>query len=411
MSVLSQLLKLSKTPETKVIDRGDFDPKFLQRASDTGLDRVAGTEIHSEYFNSPELPAQSIFDMEGMPYVITQSDRTGASRLITGIDDVKFADPVIARGGQDFTIDNSAAWASGEGPINDIYRVGQFLKKQTGKDPVLMPWRMSPTGSDFANMTYETMVEYARSAFSKSDKNRLNKLIKQHIPDFKGIDSPDAKAQIGALSGDPRKALQHQMDKEFWKSSGLDYGKVRLAIADPNQMHSRTGNLQNVSMLDLAGGIKDSQHPAYPFEIYGDVVGRLTEEVPAWALDPRRIKGLENDEPLRQVNLPKFTDDDRRSLEMGAMGGVITDKQLKRLEKLIATGLLGGAGSAYADEGAGVLDAIPSEQDALTDGIGFEPQMGFGDYMAGMGIRLLDLLGPDMRGNVGDSTLYGNEYQ
>jgi len=62
--------------------------------------------------------------------------------------------------------------------------------------------------------------------------------------------------------------------------------------------------------------------------------------------------------------------------------------------------------------GMGLLSALPQEAEAdpMTDGIGFEPQMGFGDYMQTMGANILDQL-IDIRGNVGDGTLYGNEYR
>lgn len=418
MSILSALLRGAKDASELVLDRGDFDPRFAERKSEKALNELSGTKISSEYFNSPELPSQSIFDMEGQPYVITQSDRTGASRLITGIDDVIFNNPVIARGGQDFTIDNEAAWASGAGPIGQIKDLGDLLKKQTGKDPILMPWRMSPTGSDFANMTHEVMLELARSSFSKTDKKKLDKLISQHIGGWKGLDNPESTAQFASLTGDPRKALQKQMDKNF-RQAGLDYSKVRLAIADPNQLQSRTGNLQNVSVLDLAGGIGDSTHPAYPFEIYGEAVGRLTEEVPAYALDPRRIGQIKSGEPARVVDLANFTNDDRRALEMGAMGGVITDKNLRLLEKMIAAGVLGGAGSAYAGTGQGESQEadLTDEQRRALYGPGVLEQLGGGlvdsfaeagsalgegvvggvDFMtADIPNFLLDLIGSDM---------------
>ena len=79
----------------------------------------------------------------------------------------------------------------------------------------------------------------------------------------------------------------------------------------------------------------------------------------------------------------------------------------KVYERMRGEGIVGGAGAV------GVMSALPQEAEAdpLTQGVGFEPQMGFGEYLGGVGNVLLDLLGPDIRGNVGDSTLYGNEYQ
>lgn len=337
----------------KLIDHA-FHPKFAQRNSEKYLRSLDDTTIHSDYFNNPDdAGLLSLFDMEGQPFVITQSDRTGGSRMLTGIDDVMFDNPVLMRGGQDFMQDNDAVWASGVNPINDIYRVAEHLKKQTGKDPMLMPWRMAPTGSDFSNMTYETMLEYAKSNMNKRQKADLNRFMKANMEGWKGIDNPESVKAFGELKTSKRKSLQKDMDKYFRDDGGLSYSKARLAIADPNQFNSKVGNLQNVGLIDLASGIRPSDHPAYPLEILGEMQGRFTEEVPAYLLEPRRLGDLIDNNPARApLNaLDKIHPDDRRVLEMGAMGGVITDKHLKKLEKLIAAGVLGGAGSVYADNG------------------------------------------------------------
>ena len=84
-------------------------------------------------------------------------DRTDARGVLEGINNVELPSKVKLHGGQDYMFDNAGeVWASGKSPVNSILKRATQLKKQTGEDPFLLPWRMAPSGSDFAHMTGES---------------------------------------------------------------------------------------------------------------------------------------------------------------------------------------------------------------------------------------------------------------
>lgn len=106
-------------------------------------------------------PTVTLSDLEGYPYLSTMSDRTAAGGQVVGIGDKNLAYPVNLTGGQDFMRDG-LLWASGTMPINQMLQAGSNLKQQYGRNPALINWRMTPSGSDFSGeMTSGVMMSYA----------------------------------------------------------------------------------------------------------------------------------------------------------------------------------------------------------------------------------------------------------
>ena len=190
----------------------------------------------------------SLANYEGDPWVTSMSDRTNVGNLHY-INDRPV--DVDLQGGQDYMFNNPGqVWASAQAPVNAIMKYGKELSERAGGlDPLYMPWRMAPTGGDYANMTGETMLKYMRSNMNKKEQRAVNKGIKDFIPDFKGIESEEGIDQFRNAPDKVRKALKNHLDTKYRNAGGISIGEARLAVADPSQLLAPDTGLQNVGQI------------------------------------------------------------------------------------------------------------------------------------------------------------------
>ena len=268
------------TPQPKFMLQGNnvFDPRFDARKLEQERLRNLQTTVVPIYDYS--IPKINLADYQDYPFITSMSDRTRTG-LLTDIDGVSLNRPVYLQGGQPYMYENPGqVWASGTKPASDIYKMAGMLKQTTGKDPLYIPWVMSPSGSDFANMTGETMLSYAQTVMGRDTKRGLDRQIKNRfIPDWKGLDDPASIDQFRNLSDRKRKSMKKTLlDKEFRNEGGLSIGEARLAIADPNQL-----NLPDASILNVGQVFPDqplimqSGHSAYPLGVPGQGLGAVPE--------------------------------------------------------------------------------------------------------------------------------------
>lgn len=307
------------------------DPRYSSRVND--LESLRQLSVEKDYANVSDVAPVSIFDMEGKPIVTSMSDRTDAGGLLTRIGDVDLKDPVRLQGGQGYMF-NDGLWASDTAPVNQIYKLAGELKKQTGVDPVFAPFRMAPTGGDYAHMTGQTMLSYAQSAMTKAQKKELNKELKKIIPDWKSIDDPKYMDVFNKVDGKTRKKVIKMMDKSFRKNGGLSAGQARLAVTEQQQVNAPDAFLQNVGQMDLSAARGTSPHTTYKDEVKGQGIGQFAEDIPVYALNPQRLKMMRQG-TYRDVKDPfNPTAPDKRALQMSPMGTVITENLLRHLEDL-----------------------------------------------------------------------------
>jgi len=303
-----------------------FDPRFDPRKLEQErLKNLKTTIVPIQNYNVPEV---SLANYEGYPFITSMADRTRTG-LLTDIDGVLLNRPVELQGGQPYMFENPGqVWASGKKPATDIYKMAGELKSGTKKDPLFLPWVMSPSGSDFANMTGETMLAYAQTAMSKGTKSALDSQIKsKFIPDWKGIDDPASVDQFKKLSDKKRKSMKRQLlDKEFRNEGGLSIGEARLAIADPTQLMSRDASILNVGQVfPDRPMIAQSGHSSYPLGVPGQGLGVSKDKFNIFQLlkDYSKSRGIEDPtNPSRP---------DIRTLEMKPYGGILTADVLKSL--------------------------------------------------------------------------------
>jgi len=305
--------------------RHSFDPRFDARTKEQK--RIDDTIAQYEQKSSPLAPQVSLVDYEGYPFVTSMADRNAAGRILTSIDDVQLYRPVEQQGGQDYMFFNPGqVWASGRAPVSGIMTAAQIMREATGKNPLYLPWRMSPTGGDFGAIAGEAMLSHAESSLGSGLKRKIDRDIKKFIPNWKGIDSPESYDQFRAAPDKMRKALMHMMDKEYRDQGTLNYGQARLSATDPNQFNAPQLEIQNVGQIWADKPvIQKSGHSYYPFGVPGEGLGVIERPHNIYELLPQVAKD-------RGVIDPKNpSHDDRRSMESNIRAGIIDDKLLKSL--------------------------------------------------------------------------------
>lgn len=298
-----------------------FDPRKLE------LERLKNLKTVIEPTSSIQVPSVSLANYEGRPFITSMADRTAAGGNLVKINDVSLKNPVGLLGGQDYMFNNPGqVWASAQGPVKQLLENAKVIKGVTGQDPLYIPWRMAPTGGDFAHMTGETMLNYADSALSKANKLKINKEIKQFIPDWSGLGSEKSIDQFRSAPDKVRKALKNSLDKNFRDIGGLSIGEARLSVADPKQLISPDAGIMNVGEI-FAGKpmIQESGHPSYPRGVPGQGLGRVDKEHNIFELLPQVVQARKIQNPMS----PGQTD--IRALQMKPYAGILDDKLLKLL--------------------------------------------------------------------------------
>lgn len=217
-------------------------------------------------------------------------------------------------------------WASAKGPSGQIMRTASALRDFTGQDPLYIPWRMAPSGGDFAHMTGQSMLAQAEVGLNKTQKRALDKQMKAIIPDWQGIDNPNSLDLFAAAPSNARKAAQDLLDKNFRDVGGLGLGEARLAVADPKQVAAPEGGLMNVGrVFSDKPLVATSGHESYPYAVPGEGLGRLDKELQVYQMLP---------EAATRRNMPNVMQPsaaDLRALQMKPYAGIIDDKLLKSL--------------------------------------------------------------------------------
>jgi len=308
---------------TRNIGQMGFDPRFDKRVEEQEKLASLVTEVAEP---KVQVPKVSLVDYEGRPFITSMADRTGVG-LLQSIGDVSLNQPVNMQGGQDFMFNNPGmVWASGKTPSRQLLNEAQIIKQVTGQNPIYVPWRMAPTGGDFATMTGESMLSFAEANMNKGTKKKLDSQIKKMIPDWAGVNDPKSIEQFRSAPDKVRKSLKNMMDVQFRDAGGLSIGQARLAVADPKQLKGAEGALMNVGEIFADKPlISGSGHSSYPYGVPGQGLGNLTEDVNIFQLMPNvaQARGMKN--------LTNPTKDDLRALQMKPYAGVITEGLLRQL--------------------------------------------------------------------------------
>ena len=321
--------KGSKLP-TK--DTVKFDPRFDNRVREQVKLENIKPKIQSNNIQE-NVPQVSLIDFEGRPFITSMSDRTRADGLLTGINDVNFNYPVNMLGGQGYMFRYpNQVWASGKLPVNQIDTQAKAIKSVTGQNPLYIPWRMAPTGGDFSHMTGETMIAYADAAMPLKQKKKADKLIKNLIPEWKGMSDPNSVKQYSQASDTTRKKIQLELDKQFREVGGLGRGEARIAIADPKQINSQDGGILNIGeiLADSNPLFKPTQHRSYPYVLQGKGIGQVKDDKNIFEL-LNLNKRPDSTGKIISIDKKNPSQQDIRALQMKPYSGILSEEVLKNL--------------------------------------------------------------------------------
>jgi hypothetical protein len=328
-----------------------------------------------------DIPNVNLYDFEGSPYLLTQSDRSAAGGVLESIHG-KDIDPVDLRGGRDFMFDppsEGQVWASDPGVIKTMHNRANALKKEYGTDPLLLPFTMAPTGIDFATMPLDTMINYARQGMNKSNLKKMDQGIKKIIPEWLGVANPKSNDIFRQVHGSKRKLVEDFIDKNFRDvKGGLSMGEARAATSDSAQYVDTAGSLKNIGRIKAnSSPIADSGHPTYVGGLSGEGLGVLNENLNARIFAEHNGRALQNDMS------------DIRSLGMRHQysQGIIDEKLLRKIYD--NTAVKGAAaGGILASGGANANVSSASSQDGLLKDTGDV----LGEIMAGANRGVVDAL-------------------
>lgn len=338
----STIVRIGQKPRDPRILKSGAGANFTGDPRVSDMDRIANLEIDVSRSRLPDVPIRGLDQYEGRPFIISMSDRTAAGDDLLGVNNLTYDIPVSRRGGQDFMFDPvnedpSQVWSSMEAVVRGgpsrMYELGQILKTKTGKDPLFVPWTMSPTGGDFAQ-TSQVMLTHARNAMEPSTIKQLNKEIREFMPEFKGVENPDSMTQIYTdMSGPQRFKMMDIMDKRYRDKGSLTTGEARLAMVDEAQLEAPDTALRNIGIVDTSAPVVDvSGHPVYSTGLSGRGDARLDRPIKAYELLPDYAttgRIAEGKKPIVDVANP--TRPEMRPLEVKAYSGIVTDKVLKNL--------------------------------------------------------------------------------
>ena len=361
----------------------EFDPRFDPRVKEQ--EKLRDTTFTIEERGTQDAPRIALADLEGRPFVTTMSDRTQAGGLLTGIDDVALDRPINLQGGQGFMFENPGmVWASAPGVVNQIMRTAS----EVGDNPVYLPFRMAPTGGDFATMTGETMLSFASSNMNKTQKKALDKAIRDYesvgsmvkgkrvgaglkIKGWKGVDDPSSVEVWRNTPDTLRKELMNMMDVQFRDKGGLSIGQARLAVTEPGQADALDARIQNIGEIFTGKDvIAESGHPSYPAGVPGQGLGRTDQQVGIFELlTDARFGGQQK--PVGDPQRP--TAQEIRALQMKPYAGRITEDILRGLEargvNVNANPLATAAAVSAGSELEGLLAQLPQkDEEAYTYG-------------------------------------------
>ena len=325
------------------VDPRTFTAGSGKKTSDPRVGQMSilgGTNINIGDPRMGQVKEIDLGDYEGYPFFTSMSDRAAAGDVILDINGVPIN--VSRRGGQNYMFDPESGefvWASDKGVVlkskgeklsdTSFFKTAQDLKKTYGKDPLIIPWTMAPTGIDFSTQIGETMLSYAKNAMSRADLRSLDKDVKNIIPEWKGIDSPDWTVSFRNTTGNQRKAVSDLLDKKYVDKGGITSGIARYANTDVDLRMARDGQVMNVGMVDTDRyPMTDNRivHPTYDTGLYGEGVGRIGGDVQVFELLPtaRQLMGISD--PLNPARSAL------RALEMKPYSGIITESTLRAIE-------------------------------------------------------------------------------
>ena len=266
------------------------ETQLLKRPNDfTGVNSMQVKYSDPELAQVPIARAEDLIDRAYMTG-ITDTSRSGLE-IVEEVNGI----PIEAkmRGGaywgyQPEQIKKKQAFASAEGAISGQLNRANLAQKASNREGVVFaPHGMVGSSPDFATMSVDVAVPYARQVISKSDKRFIDKQIREGkkkkdgtftggIEGWVGIDKASEEYLSGL--GGKRKLVLNALD-DYRSTGALDLSQVRAIVTDPDQFDQPWGSVNAFYELDPStyGGKSRvqgvSSHPSYAAALGGRTLG------------------------------------------------------------------------------------------------------------------------------------------
>lgn len=282
----------------KVARNKGVQHREAMRQGDTIVDDVI--TINPRTIITPE-------DIFGKVGVQVQGDRSRGGALVRALRGIPLQDGVKLEGGPPYSqiakeMGTGGAWASMKGAA--VGKQNQFDRaaEMTGLQPVGVYSAMGLDGVNFATPVAEAMIKQLR--LLKPNKAALaaaDKEIRRSAPEFVGLQSPDALAQVLGKdkfpmegAGQVRKAIVEALRKAEYQNQGFPvYDDIIDAVTLPELKNVPIG-ASGFSVFQAkpgAGVIEKADvkmpHGSYDTVIPGDYMGGLARSVPPEVMFPK----------------------------------------------------------------------------------------------------------------------------
>lgn len=225
-------------------------------------------------------PTVDLSKFLGHGYTFAESDRTMANRILAGVGNKPLNEPVQLNTGSNFIFHNPQVWTSDKSPISKIYNNAVELEKQTGKPTVMFPRLIGPKGSDFSKRTGEVMMRWNVENAPTSTVDRMNKMIKDQLPNWRGVDDAASMQDYYNMPTESRLQLQNKLNT-LKNDGGLSLGNARLAIANPEYINVPDQTLPSAALIDTSKPFAANKNVDYPYGLYGEPQGLLSTPLTA----------------------------------------------------------------------------------------------------------------------------------
>jgi len=306
-----------------------------------------------------EYPVVNLSDFEGRGYVLGESDRAIANRRLEGIGNKALSSPIDLNTGSNFMFHNDQVWSSGKSVVSRMMNQAKVLKEQTGKNPIMLPRLLGPQGVDFDKHLMTTMLRWNVVNAPKSTLKQQDVILKDAIPGWRGATDSQSMEAFYNLPADTRKAVQLKLDK-LKNEGGLSIGNARVALTNPDLIDVPNNTLPAIAEIDVDKGMAPNSSLNYPFGMYGEGKGILSEPLTARQLtspddiffknDGTRLPDRYVDYWIKQANPSGILD--RAKLNALSDAGV---KFKSAAIPGIATALVGASSLYSSDSDAGVV--------------------------------------------------------
>lgn len=246
-------------------------------------------------------------DLYGKVGVQVQGDRSRAGAVVRALRGIPLDDPVKLEGGPAYAqlnkeMGTGAGWASMKGAASGKQRQFDRAAESTGREPVGVYSAMGLDGVNFATPVAEAMVKQLRLLRpNKAALVSADKEIKRFAPEFVGLQSQDALAQILGRdgfsmdgAGQVRKAIVETLRKAEYQNQGFPvYDDIIDAVTEKDLKDVPIG-ASGYTMFRAkpgAGLIEKANvkmpHGSYDTAIPGEYIGGLEQSVPPEIMFPK----------------------------------------------------------------------------------------------------------------------------